>query len=159
MNSSYLTPRSISLRYSSTLLSCVTSSFQSFTFNIHLCSCLGAQSCLTLFDPTDCSPPGLSVPRIFQARILEGVAIFFSRESSWPRNRTCISRISCNAGGFFTSEPLGKPHQHPLSNLYVLFYHLLALVAYIKSTSIIFIYFKIFRFLCGSFWNVTKIFL
>ena len=117
MNSGYFTPRSISHHYTSTLLSYVTSSFLSFTFNIHLRSCLGAQSHLTLCDPTDCSPPGLSVSRIFQTRVLEGVAIFFSRESSRPRNRTYISRISCIAGGLFTSEPLGKPHQHPLSNL------------------------------------------
>ena len=37
-----------------------------------------AQSCPTLFDPMDCSPPGSSIPGIFQARILEWVAISFS---------------------------------------------------------------------------------
>ena len=37
-----------------------------------------AQSCLTLCDPMDCSPPGSSVHRIFQARVLEWVAIAFS---------------------------------------------------------------------------------
>ena len=37
------------------------------------------QSCLTLFDPMDCSPPGSSVHRILQARILEGVAMPSSR--------------------------------------------------------------------------------
>ena len=47
----------------------------------------------------DWSPPGSSVPGISQARILEWVAIPFSRESSWPRDWT---RISCFAGGFFT---------------------------------------------------------
>ena len=41
-----------------------------------------AQSCPTLWDPVDCSPPGSSVHGILQARILEWVAIFFSRESS-----------------------------------------------------------------------------
>ena len=41
-----------------------------------------AQSCLTLCDPMDCSPPGSSVHGILQARILEGVAISFSREPS-----------------------------------------------------------------------------
>ena len=40
-----------------------------------------AQLCLTLSDPIDCSPPGSSVHGILQARILEGVAIPFSRES------------------------------------------------------------------------------
>ena len=38
------------------------------------------QSCPTLCDPMDCSPPGSSVHRIFQARVLEWVAIAFSRE-------------------------------------------------------------------------------
>ena len=37
-----------------------------------------AQSCLTLSDPMDCSPPGSSIHRIFQARVLEWVAISFS---------------------------------------------------------------------------------
>ena len=41
-----------------------------------------AQSCPTLCDPMDCSPPGSSVHGILQARILEWVAISFSRESS-----------------------------------------------------------------------------
>ena len=45
-----------------------------------------AQSCLTLCDPTDCSLPGSSVHGIFQARVLEWVAIFFSRASSQPRD-------------------------------------------------------------------------
>ena len=41
-----------------------------------------AQSCPTLCDPMDCSLPGFSVPRIFQARVPEWVAISFSRGSS-----------------------------------------------------------------------------
>ena len=41
-----------------------------------------SQSCLTLCDPTDCSPPGSSIHGILQARILEWVAIPFSRGSS-----------------------------------------------------------------------------
>ena len=45
-----------------------------------------AQSCPTLCDPMDYSLPGSSVHGIFQARILEWVAISFSRESSQPRN-------------------------------------------------------------------------
>ena len=60
---------------------------------------LVAQSCPTLFDPVDCSPPGSTVHGIFQARILEWVAISFSRGSSWPRDRT---QVSCIAGIFFT---------------------------------------------------------
>ena len=52
-----------------------------------------AQSCLTLCDPMDCSLPGSSVHGILQARILEWVTISFSRGSSWPRDRTRVSRI------------------------------------------------------------------
>ena len=46
--------------------------------------CLHAQSCLTLCDPMDCSPPGCSLHGIFQARTLEWVAISSSRGSSRP---------------------------------------------------------------------------
>ena len=52
-----------------------------------------AQSCPTLCDPMDCSPPGSSIHGIFQARILEWVAISFSRRSSWPRDWTWVSHI------------------------------------------------------------------
>ena len=54
-----------------------------------------ARSCLTLCNPMDCSPPDSSVHGIFQARILVWVAISFSRRSSWPRDRICVSCISC----------------------------------------------------------------
>ena len=57
---------------------------------------LVAQSCPTLFDPMDCSPPGSSVQGILQARILEWVAISFSGGSSQPRDQTQVSHI---AGG------------------------------------------------------------
>ena len=45
-----------------------------------------AQLCPTLCDPMDCSPPDSSVPGIFQARVLQWVAISFSRGSSQPRD-------------------------------------------------------------------------
>ena len=51
------------------------------------------QSCLTLCDPMDCSLAGFSVHGTFQARILEWVAISFSRGSSRPRDRTWVSRL------------------------------------------------------------------
>ena len=57
------------------------------------------QSCPTLCNLMDCSPPGFSVHGIFQARILEWVAISFSRASSRPRDQT---RVSHNAGRLFT---------------------------------------------------------
>ena len=53
----------------------------------------------------NCNPPGSSVHGIFQVRILERVAISFSRWPSRPRDLTCVSCI----GGFFTTEPPGKP--------------------------------------------------
>ena len=62
----------------------------------------------SLCDPRDCSPPGSSSHGIFQARILEWVAISSSRGSSQPRNSTHSSYTSCIAGGFFTTEPPGK---------------------------------------------------
>ena len=52
-----------------------------------------AQSCPTLCNPMDCSPPGSSIHGILQARGLEWVAISFSRGSSWPRDWTQVSRI------------------------------------------------------------------
>ena len=58
-----------------------------------------AQSCLTVCDPMDCNLPGSSIHGIFQARILEWVAISFSRRSSRPRDQTRVSRI---VGGRFT---------------------------------------------------------
>ena len=60
------------------------------------------QSCLIHCDPMDCSLPGSSVHGIFQARILEWVAISYFRRSSRPRDWTHISWVFCIAGIFFT---------------------------------------------------------
>ena len=49
----------------------------------------------TFCGPVDCSLPGSSVHGIFWARILEWVAISYSRESSSSRDRNCVSCISC----------------------------------------------------------------
>ena len=65
----------------------------------HQCPVLVAWSCPTLCCPMDCSPPGSSVHGILQARIVEWVAIPFSRGSSLPRDQT---RVFCTAGRFFT---------------------------------------------------------
>ena len=58
-----------------------------------LCACVVSRSCLTLCDPTDCCPPGSSVHGIFQAMVLEWVAISSSKGSSWPRDQTWVSCI------------------------------------------------------------------
>ena len=60
---------------------------------------LVAQLYPTLCDPMDCSPPGSSVHGILQARILEWIAIPFSRGSSWPYDQTWVY---CVASRFFT---------------------------------------------------------
>ena len=77
---------------------------------ISLCMCvcvcvcvLVTQSCLTLCDPVDCSPPGSSVHGILQARILEWVAISSSMGSSQPRDQTHLMPPTL-AGGFFTTS-------------------------------------------------------
>ena len=54
-------------------------------------ACSVTQSCLTLYDPMDCSPSGSSVHGTLQARILGWVAISFSGESSQPRDWICDS--------------------------------------------------------------------
>ena len=53
-----------------------------------------SQLCLTLWETMDCSLQGSSVRGIFQARVLECVAISFSRGSSQPRGRTQVSRTA-----------------------------------------------------------------
>ena len=69
-----------------------------------------AQSCPTLCDPMDCSLSGSSVYGILQARILEWVAISFSRGSSQPRDQTQVSHI---AGRCFT---IGATREDLLNN-------------------------------------------
>ena len=61
--------------------------------------CAQSLSHVQLCNPMNCSPPGSSVHGIFQARILEWIAISFSRGSFQPRDRTQVSHI---AGRFFT---------------------------------------------------------
>ena len=73
----------------------VSPAFHLHTFYILMCVCSVAQQCLTLWQ-MDCSLTGSSVHGSFQARILEWVAISFSRGSSQPRDRThifCVSSI------------------------------------------------------------------
>ena len=65
--------------------------------------------CPTLCNPMDCSPSGSSVHGIFQARILEGIALPSSRESSWPRDCTHVFCSPALQADSSSTEPLGKP--------------------------------------------------
>ena len=73
------------------------------------CMCAKSpQSCPTVLDTMDCSPPDSSVHGILQARMLELGALSFFRGTPRPRDRTCISYT---AGGFFTTERPEKPNR------------------------------------------------
>ena len=66
--------------------------------------CRSLQPCPTLCDSMDCSWSGSSVFGILQARILEWVAMPSSRGSSWPKDQTCISYISCTGRWLLTTS-------------------------------------------------------
>ena len=85
-----------------------------------VCVPADAQSCPTLCDPMDYSPPGSSVYGIFQARMLEWVAISYSRGSSQPKDRTYVSCIASSAfaGRFFITELLGNPFSGQKKKVY-----------------------------------------
>ena len=75
-----------------------------------LCCAKSSQSCPSLCDPMDGSPPGSSVHGILRARILGGGCHFSSRISSPPRVGTRISPAL--AGGFFTTSAIWETHQY-----------------------------------------------
>ena len=75
-----------------------------------VCACMRAQSCPTLCDPIVCSPPGSSVQVIFQTRVLECIAISYSRGSSRPRDQIQVSCVFWLEGRFFTTGSPGKPY-------------------------------------------------
>ena len=82
---------------------------------------LAAQLCPILCNPMNCSPPGSFLHGILQARILEWVAIAFSRASSRPRDQTWVS---CIVGRFFTAcygasvvSNSGRPHRRQPTRL------------------------------------------
>ena len=81
------------------------------------CTCLISQSCAILCNHKDCSPPGSSVHRIFQARILEWITISYSRRSSRPRDGT-QGRNPALLHWQADSLPLGNPTPpHPRNSL------------------------------------------
>ena len=75
---------------------------------IFVCVCPGAQSCLILYDTMVCSLPGSSVHEIFQARILEWVAIPSPGDLPDPRMELLSPAL---ADGFSTPEPPRKPNR------------------------------------------------
>ena len=72
------------------------------TENDRMCGVLWCFSCVRLFVPVDCNPPDSFVHGLLQARILEWIAISFSRGSSQGRDSPA------SAGRFLTTEPPGK---------------------------------------------------
>ena len=103
-SSSFFTVAHFGQNLPSPLLFHIYQSLDLILMRFNLCkSCVGAkllQSCPSLCNPMDCSPPGHSVHGILQARILEWVAMTSSRGPSWPRDWTFTSPAL--AGGFFT---------------------------------------------------------
>ena len=79
---------------------------------VHVCGCSVTQLCPTLCDPTDCNPLGSSFHGIFQTRILEQVAICYTRGSSQLWDQTTYLVSPALAGRFFTTMPPGKPRAH-----------------------------------------------
>ena len=77
---------------------------------LHVCSVLVTKSCQTLATPWTIAWQA-PLHGMSQARMLEWVAIFFSRGSSWPRDQTCIS---CIEDRLFTT----KPQRRPVSAIY-----------------------------------------
>ena len=94
---------------------------------------LSCSVCSTLCNPVDCSLPGSFVRGISQARILEWVAISYSKESSCPRDRACVSYIGRRILYYWATWEI---HENSWNPLFI----------YAKCTHITFSAFKIFRF-------------
>ena len=92
---------------------CKFSSFLPFFFFVFEREREVAQSCLTLCNPMGCSLPGSSVHGIFQAIVLEWIAISFSKGSSQPRDRT---QVSCIVDRHFTVWANVADTVHPCFN-------------------------------------------
>ena len=102
----YLFIKCLSSAHSSVLGQCFPLPESNMVLTAAAAAAWSLQSCPTLCEPRDYSPPGSSVYGILQARILEWVAMPSYRGSSQPRDQTQVSRI---AGSFFTAEPPRRP--------------------------------------------------
>ena len=78
-------------------------------YHSHTCAAKSLQSCPTLCDPIDGSPPGSTVPGILQARTLEWVAISFSNAGKWKAKVKSLSRV------WLFATPWTAAYQAPLS--------------------------------------------
>ena len=86
---------------------CKLKTIMKYHYMSTVCVCAQSISCVWLFcDPIDHNPPGSSIHGIFQARTLEWVAISYSMDPPDPGVKTTSPAL---AGGFFTTEPPGKP--------------------------------------------------
>ena len=74
----------------------------------YTCAHSVAKLCLTLFDPMDCSPPGFSVHGFSRQEHWSGLPFVSQGESSWSRDRTHMSCVSCIAGGFLPHWAIRK---------------------------------------------------
>ena len=92
--------------------------FPSLLYLVKMLKVLVTQSCLTLCDPIDCSPPDFYAPGILQERTLGWAAIPFSRGSSQARDQTWVSFI---AGGFFIVWATGEAELLPSNWCWLLF--------------------------------------
>ena len=106
-------------------------------------------------NPTDCSPPGSSVHGIFQSGILEWVAISFSRGCSQPRD---LTHISSTAGGFFPTEPPGKPHvgYESINDSFILYLFFLTVLEF---TSILLLQLKNKKLFLKVTWDLASTYL
>ena len=96
-------------------------------FWTHYACVLVSQSCLTLCDPMDCSPPGSSDHGILQVRTLEWIVIPFSRGSFQPRDQTLVS---CISGRFFTILQ-GTYHTYIYIYIYIYMYIYVCMCIYV----------------------------
>ena len=86
-----------------------------------VCVCAHTQWCLTFCNPMDCSLSGSFVHGISQARILEQVAISYSRDLPEPGIEPMFLASPALAGRFFTTAPPGKPLSIYTSLIFYLF--------------------------------------
>ena len=92
---------------------CRIPAFLSTSFKISPAAAKSLQSCPTLCDPIDRSPPGSPVPGILQARTLEWVAISFSNAWKWKVKVKSLSRVQLSATPWTAADQALRPWEFP----------------------------------------------